>query len=91
MQRFSYKLKVFIRAVERIAKEKKFTISIVNKDSGVRFELFSNEETVPFAFWVVHGEHDKAKKVTSKKDYKKAATELMIDLDYFESILEEEK
>jgi hypothetical protein len=91
MQRFSYKLKVFIKAVERIAKEKKFIVSVVNKDSGVRFELFRKNEDIPFTFWVVHGEHDKAKKVTSRKDYKKAANELMIDLDYFESVLEGKK
>ena len=46
---------------------------------------------IPFTFWVVHGEHDKAKKVTSRKDYKKAANELMVDLDYLVSILDEEK
>ena len=91
MQRFSYKLKVFIKAVERIAEEKKFIISVANKDSGVRFELFRKGEDIPFTFWVVHGEHDKAKKVTSRKDYKKAANELMVDLDYLVSILDEEK
>jgi len=91
MQRFSYKLKVFIKVVEKIAKEKKFIIEVVNKANGVRFELFRKGEDIPFTFWVVHGEHDKAKRVNSRKDYKKAASELMTDFDYFESILEEEK
>lgn len=92
MQRFNYKLKVFIKAVVRIAKEKGYFILVENKDSGVRFDLFySDKESVASTMWVVHGDHDKAKRVWSRSDYKKAAERLIIDLDYFEKVLEEEK
>jgi Trk K+ transport system NAD-binding subunit len=59
MQKFNYKLKTFIKAIEVIA--------------------------------VIHTEHEAAKRITSRQDYKKAAYVLNVELEYFVEILEQEK
>lgn len=92
MQRFSYKLKTFIKAIEVIANQKGLQLKIITKKgSGIRFELFRSNSSIPENFWVVHTEHEASKRITSKQDYKKAAYELNIDVKDFIKILEEEK
>lgn len=92
MQKFSYKLKTFIRAIEIIAKQKGLELKMFNKKgSGIRFELFKSGTSTPENFWVIHTEHESAKRITSKQDYKKAAYELNITIEEFVEVLEQEK
>jgi hypothetical protein len=92
MQKFNYKLKTFIKAVERIAKSKSLELKVFSKKgSGLRFELFEIGSDIPSNFWVIHTEHEAAKRITSRQDYKKASYELNISLEEFVQILEEEK
>lgn len=92
MQKFSYKLKTFIKAIEVIAKQKGLELRMVNKKgSGIRFELFRPNASLPENLWVVHTEHEAAKRITSRQDYKKAAYELNITLEEFAEVLEQEK
>lgn len=93
MQKFSYRLKTFVKALEVLTESKGYSsVEMVYKsDSGVRFELFIRGEIVPACFLVVHTEHEAAKRVTSKGDYKKVATLFDISLEEFLEILEEQK
>ena len=92
MQKFNYKLKTFIKAVEIISERKNKRLEIFNKKgSGIRFELFSLKESQPTNFWVIHTEHNSSKNITSKKDYQKASYELAVTLDEFIEALEEIK
>lgn len=87
MQKYNYKLKAFIKAVEKIAEQKGCTHKIIEKrDSGIRFEIFRKNETVPENFWVLHSHEQRT--VTSKKDYSKAAFQLGIEPGEFLEILE---
>jgi hypothetical protein len=92
MQKFNYKLKTFIKAIEVIAGQKGLYLKMsTKKGSGIRFELFKQNASVPENFWVIHTEHEAAKRITSRQDYKKAAYVLNVELEYFVEILEQEK
>ncbi len=92
MQKFSYKLKTFIKAVSIIAEQRSLELRTETKSgSGIRFELFKPKSSIPENFWVVHTEHEAAKRITSRQDYKKAAYELNVTMDEFIKILEQEK
>lgn len=85
MQKLSYPLKIYIKAVEELLITKGFDrVKIVNTGgSAVRFDLFCKGEDTPNCLWQVHTEHRKSKNIISKEDYKKGAKSLNISLQEF--------
>lgn len=78
------KFKDFLKAVETYANNNFGKLNIIQKrGSGIRFELFNNEnDNIPSEMWVVH----EAKYVYTD-DLKKACDKLGITKDEFEKIL----
>lgn len=90
MQRLNYQLKVYVRAVERIAIEKGLSHVVWKPTTGsiVRFELFEKGEKFPCSMWTIHHEHNRKKIIWSKEDYRKAADRLNVSIEYFITVLE---
>lgn len=77
-----------MKAVEKIVEQKSCSLKIFQKrGSGVRFEIFKKNSTIPENFWVLHSHEQKT--VTSKKDYEKAAYQLGVELSDFIKVIEE--
>jgi hypothetical protein len=93
MQRFNYPLKLYIKAVEKIANDKGLSHvkCKATKGSVVRFELFEVGVSVPCTFWVIHHEHNKKQVVWSKDDYRKAADRLSCTLEELIETIEDFK
>lgn len=89
MQKLSYALKTYIKAVEILAKTKGFReIKIYNSGgSAVHFDVFMGSETTPHSMWQVHALHDKKRTVISKEDYKKVTRHLNCTLEEFLEVL----
>lgn len=89
MQRLNYQLKLYIKAVEKIASDKGLSVkNKPTKGSVVRFDLFEQGGTTPSTFWIIHHEHNKKQIVWSKEDYRKAADRLACTLEKFIETIE---
>jgi hypothetical protein len=85
MPRLNYQLKYYIKAVERIAKDKKLARVVITPTKGsiVRFELFEEGIEVPKSIWTIHHGHDRRQEIWSKDDYRKASVNLNCTLEDF--------
>lgn len=74
----NYPLKKYIKAVEILAARKGFRVDSINgRGSAVRLEAFFKDKEIPDEIWTIHTEHNKAKEIYSKEDYKKPDRHLM--------------
>lgn len=85
-----YKLNVFVKAVEELARRKGFIVRAHEgkKGSAVAFEVFATAtQTIPDKVWTVHTAHTRKREIWSPEDYRKPCDNLGGTHEEFEEIL----